>query len=67
MTGEKSEQRSESLRTETERTSGTGGCEMGMGATEGTRGLIRDFRVFFFSNVPPAVGSDSLLVMNGWI
>jgi hypothetical protein len=23
-----------------------------MGATEGTRGLIRDFRVFFFSNDP---------------
>jgi hypothetical protein len=40
---------------------------VGMGATEGTRGLIRDFRVFFFSNVPPTVGSDSLLVMNGWI
>jgi hypothetical protein len=64
--GEKSEQRSESLRIETERTSGMGGWEVGMGATEGTRGLIRDFRVFFLKR-SPAVGSDSLLVMNGWI
>ena len=59
MTGEKSEQRSESLRIETERTSG-------MGAIEGMRGLIRDFRVFFLKR-SPAVGSDSILVMNGWI
>jgi hypothetical protein len=40
------------VRTETERTSGTGGCEVGMGATEGTRGLIRDFRVFFSQTFP---------------
>jgi hypothetical protein len=52
VTGEKSKQRSESLRIETERTSGTGGCEVGMGAIEGTRGLIRDFRVFFSQTFP---------------
>jgi hypothetical protein len=39
---------------------------LGVGATEGTRGLIRDFRVFFLKR-SPAVGSNSLLVMNGWI